>query len=517
MRDQQRRRLAAGVALILSAIAAVLLLLGQPSEDMDPPQPREAVVTEELPVVTLPVPARPPDADPVRLTLVDAATPGESANSTATAAPPKVAVVVVDSEESPIPDAEITGRELRARLRTDQNGYVAMTAAETRPREAASFLTVKVSAYDFCAQTVELPLPAPSLTSVTLVRAAWLDARLVDVAGPIAALMQVELSDGAGRRRFAVDETGRCLINALQPDAPIAVSVLDRYGTTVGSPQSVTLAPGEHRRVDLVLGFDPRSLVVTVRDELGAPVADARVGLIRAGDKHREATTEIVEKTDGSGRALFSGLCLSRVDVQAVASAHGFALERGIELVTQSTFIELDLGPAMPVEVRVLDGAGQPRAPDFVGVLDLPLPVEGEALAFGRYRLSGLPRGEVRLSALHQDRRWDVLHETQTPSATLTIDTLCRLTVRCDVRPVEVEDFDVLLQVHEPGFEPIRRRPTSGRIEGSTAVLEFDDLLPGEMRVCLVQWSIGGPQPITEEAPVTITAGSTASVTLRRL
>jgi hypothetical protein len=283
---------------------------------------------------------------------------------------------------------------------------------------------------------------------------------------------------------------------------------------TVVAPQSLLLAPGERRRLDLLLSFDPRNLIVTVRDASGTPLEDARVGLVRAGDKHLDAATDVVEKSGGSGRAEFSSLCLTRVDVQAVAPGHGMALMEGIELPAQTTFIEMSLGPAMQVDVHVVDGSGRPYSPEFVGVLDLPLPVSAEALGAGRYRLTGLPRGQVLLSALQQGRRFDTPHDSADRTATITIDTPGQLIVRCNITPAEIEDESVCLRVQHGETSAHFFLPESGRFDGDVAILQFGGLLPGEWQVSLIQPF--PTEPITEVVPVTITADVTTSITLPR-
>jgi hypothetical protein len=469
---------------------------------------------------------------PIELAPADDAT-FRSTDATTPAAPnPSIALIVVDADEAPVADAEIVGREITTNLRTNQDGYAAVTPPRIRPRGSdPNFLTVTVSAYDYCPQTIALSLPAPSLTRVTLVRAAWLDVHLADVAGPAAATLQVQVaelgndrSDSPRRaygsllhpanRRLSVDESGHCLINGLTPGSPIALAILDRYGTTVVGPQKLVLAPGERRRLDLLLGFDPRDLIVTVRDEFGSPLADARVGLVPVGKEHLGTATEVVEKTDGSGRAEFSSLCLARVDVQAVAPGHGLAFMEDIALPSQATFLEMSLGPALQVDVNVVDGTGRPFFPEFVGVLDLPMPLSAEVQPSGRYRLSGLPRGKVLISALQQGRRFDTPHDSAVRSATITVDTPGELIVRCELKPGDMEDGAPYLLVQHGETDASYCLPESASLDGAVATLQFGGLLPGEWRISLVQRY--PTEPITEVIPVSITASVTTSVTLKR-
>jgi hypothetical protein len=522
------KRLLVATALLMIGILAMLAWVSRTEADSDTIARMASIPLATAPTERLPEPLTPATAAPTPMELAASVAQARVSAEAATAAAPtpKVALVVVDADDAPVSGAEINGPELTTKPRTNDDGYVAISPPRVRPRDAKpDALTVTLSAYDFCPQTLALPLPAPSLTRVALVRAAWLDVRVMDAAGPLADSLQVEIVEtraaGAETRQhqpvprlLGVDEAGRCLINGVTPGSPMSLSILDRYGTRVVPAQALTLGEGEHRRVDLLLGSDPRELIVSVRDESGGPVADARVGLVRAGEKHLDVPTEIVEKTDGSGRAVFSWVGLPSVDAQAVAAGHGLAFEQGIDLVAQTTFVEMRLGPPSQVDVRVVDAAGRPYAPDFVGVLDLPMPVVGEARAFGRYRLSDLPSGSVQLSVLQQGRRFDVMHDTAVPTATITVDSPGRLIVRCELTPAELEDHSVALRVQQGTTDAGYFGPDSGHLEGQFAVLGFDGLLPGAWQVSLV-WA-WPTEPITDVVPVTITSNETASITLTR-
>jgi hypothetical protein len=230
-----------------------------------------------------------------------------------------------------------------------------------------------------------------------------------------------ELAD-AGAREVQLPHDGRALLGELPPRVALDVELRAADGTTWRRPDAIVLEPGEMRVVEL----EPRALArlaVHVADARGAPVADAKLWLVRRPasspkgdaacflqfeDRPEPACTA---RSDSAGVAIFeevpSGrwwLGPARADAPA-PEARDAALApvaRSIDVMLGERELELRVERGLYLRGRIVDAEGRGVARAFVGCEHETIAgsVTGDVDADGRFVLGPVASGVHLVRAL---------------------------------------------------------------------------------------------------------------------
>ncbi len=304
-------------------------------------------------------------------------------------------------------------------------------------------------------------------------------------------------------------------LRSLEPGVQLRVVLVDDLGSEVAGESFV--APAFGARAELTVRSSSRAFYVTgvVRDERLAPVARAEVELrARAADgtwlSHRDHRVAIASaRTDDAG-AFRIGPLHTPLPGRLSVKAAGFApCTRELAAGQLAEPQDLALQRGRQVTVQVVDDAGEPVP---LGVAVRGVECENQRAGPSTTRFDDLPPGEVEFTAIVGRTEFRLVHDTDTPTATLRVPRPGRLVVQpANGWPTIAEDqyFQAVVQPIDPPGETIRVwRPDR---DGAPPEL----LLPGRYRVSLEV--LGGPDatPLPIGAEVDVRAGSPTTAVLR--
>ncbi len=145
-----------------------------------------------------------------------------------------------------------------------------------------------------------------------LVPGAWVELSTITRPLPRSARMLSLPTDASSHWTAKTDPSGRAILDDLLPLVPLRLSVTGDGWPSRAEPEPIVLAPGEHRRVDLVLG---RGATITgvLEDASGSPIPRYQVWC-DAALANRPPVFEIGEspawktRTDSDGRFRFESI-----------------------------------------------------------------------------------------------------------------------------------------------------------------------------------------------------------------
>ena len=323
--------------------------------------------------------------------------------------------------------------------------------------------------------------------------------------------------DGAeARGRVRTDSEGTVLFTRLRAGLPLAISVEDDFGLALRPTETITLAPGEQRRIEWRIDATARSLSVALTDDRDAPVAGAEVTLLRPPDADTYFGSEGSSRyTNTAGITAFTDLRAGRVTLQARKSGLATAWIRDVAIPASGAHVELTMSAGRTVDVDVVDSQGQLRKVDGVAVTDAPAELAADELDVGRYRLTDLPSGTVTIAARIDERDFTLRHDTSIPHARLTIPVLGSIRATWTATLTADGSYNLFLRAIAPDTWSSYRR-VSDEARSSRGPIEFGEVLPGDYEVVLRQgrgWTGDNP-PISQVARVTVKAGEVTEVLL---
>lgn len=352
-------------------------------------------------------------------------------------------VRVETANGEPAPDAFIRvlwERELHA---TDGSGYTRIAGF---PGGAA---TIRVSARGWSTQEVEVPATDTDSEDPFVVvleeRTNRLDVTVVDAEGRPASGAFVDLGGEeplysgpanleasmswftshrtGGRRvyRHWLDRNGRLVLQSLVPELPLELGVVDALDDRrTGGVHTFSLqapAPGEESVLTLTLLIPLAQVRGRVLDRGGAPIARASVTVSEDGDWGPSAST------GPDGTFLVDGIvCSPRRAMVDVTHPGHVPLRTEFVLAGTVDLGDLVLGPAVPLELHVLDPSGDPI--DVAGV-EARFPGgptrSGERLQPGRFDFLDLPPGPVTFRIRHGPHDHERTFDPQRPHGSWTL------------------------------------------------------------------------------------------------
>jgi len=234
----------------------------------------------------------------------------------------------------------------------------------------------------------------------------------------------------AGRWVARTDPRGLALFEGLP--AELALTWTAAAGEPVARDGKVALAPGEWRRLDLVLGGDA-AIQGRVRDAGGVPAAGVTVLLERAGENRAKRIGMGRASCDTEGEFRLEGIPYGRYALRVLPEE-----ESGL-LSVRSTPLEVDC-PLVTLDLEVVRGAWIEGTvvgpPDEVAALTglRARPVEGTdtlsaKVEDGRFRIGPCPPGWYDVAALGRRGRQSAVVRAQ-PGDTVELPLVSAATVR---------------------------------------------------------------------------------------
>ncbi|MCC6409763.1 MAG: carboxypeptidase regulatory-like domain-containing protein [Planctomycetes bacterium] len=214
-----------------------------------------------------------------------------------------------------------------------------------------------------------------------------------------------------------IDADGRAMFELLPSRIALAITVRAEKRELARHGKRVRLEPGETRELDVDLGA-AGTIVGTLRDQHGAPIAGREVTLTESDAPDSRRRSSRTSPTDDSGGFVFTEVPLGSWRVGVASSAgpetgddpngvYGRAQEATLTAATPRAVVELVVARGVTIEGLVVDAAGAPVAGMHVLALDAePSEQLGqdvlrrtETRADGTFSLSRVSTGEWRVWA----------------------------------------------------------------------------------------------------------------------
>ncbi|MEZ6037216.1 MAG: sigma-70 family RNA polymerase sigma factor [Planctomycetota bacterium] len=303
-------------------------------------------------------------------------------------------------------------------------------------------------------------------------------------------------------------------LRSLEPGAELQVDVIDRLGSVI-THGNVTAPPfGQHAELTLRVAASSHYLEGVVHDELGAPLANADIEL-----RARDAAGEWLSRPDGftpwlharsdtQGRFRFGPLHAGLpCRLRATAPGHAPA-QRELPADQLWQPQELQLAKGHTVTVRVVDDTDA-DVPLIAFIRDSDF--DNQQVGPSTTRFVDLPPGPMQFSVQVGAVYLSTTHDTRSPDAVLRVPRLGQLVVQCNNGwPTMPEGHYGEARVQRLDAEESAFTIWNPERPGAPPEL----LLPGRYRVELIE--VGdGRRPLGLTAEVTLTAGETATATLR--
>jgi RNA polymerase sigma-70 factor (ECF subfamily) len=300
--------------------------------------------------------------------------------------------------------------------------------------------------------------------------------------------------------RPQTDAEGKVTLRSLEPGVPCVAAFLDDFGRDLASESFTAPAFGEEREVVVRLPSRSPGFAGRVTDTMGQPVPGVRIELRTEG----EDTHSAHRSTDADG-------CFElrepgdRAGVRMTLSAKGFVAQKHENLTGGGAPRVFTLQRGREVVVQVVDEGDRP--------IDVtPICQDGDSngrewLRTGVWRWRDLPPGKVTLYCKVGADRFELVHDTAEPLATLRVPRPAHVRVQsANGWPAVADARNALVAVlHclDGQHEVVRMwRPERG---------DPEDVVPGTYRIDLVEWS----QPDRSLPAVERLLGLCAEVTLR--
>jgi RNA polymerase sigma-70 factor (ECF subfamily) len=291
------------------------------------------------------------------------------------------------------------------------------------------------------------------------------------------------LTDEASELRFPVRMDGVVRIAGIRSGVPFRVRILDGVTNQAIEERDLKLGTRERRDVAVELSIEDRTLLLSVRDEAGRPVAGA-FARVTIGESSMSG------RTGASGIAVIPGVRGEKVRVTVRKS--GLA-PYGATLPVEDSEkpVPIVLRGGRSVRLTVSDAAGTPVACEDAEATATGLDYRfgAEELDEGVFLFKDLPKSEVRLAVRYAGAVQEVVVSESTKEARITVPETGSVIVR----------FEGTLT--EPVIHRMRLTPTSGSAGTEVMVdvqyfpkrkrweVRLPAVLPGRYRVALERWA----------------------------
>ncbi len=369
----------------------------------------------------------------------------------------EVAVLVQDALGRPIPSAQAYPWPEPSQRSADRSDATGRVTIKVNQNDA----TIAVEAFEY--QSARFPVPAEAREIVaTLNGVCTLEFEVpgmsdnenqlsVEVRGTtpifvdedsdgpqslrtLGGSMSSSSGDGTTTFECAAEKSGHCRISGLLPAQPLQAAL--KSGTRIVSEVEIPpLAPGEHRKVELRFDEVGKNVRVRVLFPDGTPAQLALVYVYDQGGSSRFQGQSLDKHGEVEIKSIYGGRCT------LLAMAEGFAPKsvRLQPIRSETVEIRLELPRSVEVELVERDGSlfeGRAR----ISLRSNGPPLQSAALlGAGRYRLDGLPAGEIVLEASGSFGRMTRLHDTSMPFLRLVVGEPGSLMVNVQISKQQAE------------------------------------------------------------------------------
>jgi len=321
----------------------------------------------------------------------------------------------------------------------------------------------------------------------------------------------VRNNDGQVQDAFLLDPEGGILLEDLVAEVPLTLRVVSKRWVVLHEEPPFSLAPGEHKRIDLFLDLHIRPFRGLVVAPDGAPLSEAAVTLTSSSPGGFGDT----QKTHADGRFLFQDVAASKL---------AFSVERSGFLPLEKPEFEIPLdgnerifrmAPALEVRVRV-------EGPD--GTLEQAERVTARAPGWkipdatreedGAYLQPGLPPEEVTLEVTIGGRLFEKKHDPQDPEAVVEVPALGTVRVRLESSATRKDRESLRVVLRPENREPDLKRSFPWEASDGAQLL-FPAVFPGRYSASLERY--GKPDykwtPVSPPLEIEVAAGRETSIT----
>jgi hypothetical protein len=283
----------------------------------------------------------------------------------------------------------------------------------------------------------------------------------------------------------SANREGRWIAAGLRHDQPLLASLYYRGARVLAEVQIDALALGESRSVTLEVQEPPLHLRVLVCDASAAPLLHAQVQS-RSAVGSWSASRAVDEK----GAALISGIYAQPVTLLAQAPGFAAKIVHGVPIPPEEFTLVLETPRSIELELLCPNGSPCLEKCAVTAQFGAPRVLEGTALGEGRWRLEGLPSGEIELMVSGKFGLLTALHDSAVPSCSLVVGEPGRLLVKLSCTgETRFQEWSIALA--SLGSTPVRRRMAFFFDRESRASVAFGGLALGSYEVWLE--TRGGP------------------------
>ena len=201
--------------------------------------------------------------------------------------------------------------------------------------------------------------------------------------------------------RVPTDRHGRAVISGVRPGILLWVSVLDRFGTPVVEKMHIPpLHHEEYRKLEVVMPRAPTAFSGVVLDDAGRPLTDAQVKISfkDPGDVYRSRSS-IGQGTDSLGQFTIADIYCENLDILIQCTGFVPFHDGQFKVPTDGSISEFRLQSGRDLLETLEREAGGLVDGTELAVLRDDIHVIADRLGAGEYRLRGLPRENVTITA----------------------------------------------------------------------------------------------------------------------
>jgi len=288
---------------------------------------------------------------------------------------------------------------------------------------------------------------------------------------------------------------GRVIFNDLVPGIPFHLRVDGGFGTTIQEQDIDPLRPGEHRKTEITLVAEPRTLRGRVLNEAGEPLPHATVAVGHRPPDYPPrdgVSSSIGFPAEDDGSFVFKNIYSPTVAL--IIDAYGYAPFRDeqypVPLGMQQADIRLSKG--REVTVIVEDEGGKP----MLASVSVALSRDATALGFGMagrkgaYILRGLPDEVVTIEANVHDVVYTQTHDPLVPELRMTVPVLGDVEVLLHrFGDLELDEMCGVWILPQGGSHLVRRYAEIPADPSGS--MHIPGVLPGSYELVLQRW-LGG-------------------------
>jgi len=215
---------------------------------------------------------------------------------------------------------------------------------------------------------------------------------------------------------MSADARGRWISAELNPDLALRARLHYHGARVLAEAMIEPLARGEHRRVELLVEAQPLELRVFVRDAAGAPLRAAQVQR-----RHSNFSWLAAETLDAHGSLRIPAIYAQPFSLLAQAPGFATTVVHGVTVPPHECTLVLQPPRTLEVELRNPDGTRYANQSTLSAHYGGATPVLGTSLGEGRWRLDGLPSGEIDLFCSGAFGQLQALHDTAIATRTLVV------------------------------------------------------------------------------------------------